>query len=108
MSNPTFVDSQERELFQEAFLGEKVRLFLLEDPVGQYLHHRAKQQIAQAEVDALAVDPDGFRGWFQSRRKLRQIRQRAAVAKALIDFLAEAISNGRNAERELDEYRQPQ
>lgn len=107
MSELSFVDAQERELFQEAMLGEAVRKFLTDDPVGQYLHHRAKQQIAQAEVDALAVDPDGFRGWFQSRRKLRQIRQRAATARALIDFLAEAISNGRNAERELDDYRQP-
>jgi len=108
VADPTFVDAQERDLFNEAVLGEKVRQFLTADPVGQYLHHRAKQQIAQAEIDALAVDPDGFRGWFQSRRKLRQIRQRAATARALIDFLAEAIMNGQNAERELDDYRRPE
>ncbi len=106
MSDINFVDAKERELFQEALLGDAVRKFLTEDPVGQYLHHRAKQLVAQAEVDALAVDPDGFRGWFQSRRKLRVIRQRAALGKAIIDVLAEAIANGRNAERELDEYRQ--
>jgi hypothetical protein len=103
-----FVDERERELFATALLSEKVRQFLLSDPVGRYLHHRAKQQIGQAEIDALTVDPDGWRGWFQAKRKLREIRLRASVAKAFINWLAEAIVDGDNAARELDEYRQPQ
>jgi hypothetical protein len=103
-----FVDDTERELFARAMMSEKVRQFLTSDPVGQYLHHRAKQQIGQAEIDALTVDPDGWRGWFQAKRKLREIRLRASVAKAFINWLAEAIVDGDNAGRELDEYRQPQ
>lgn len=99
--NITFADARERELFAAVQLGEKVRQFLQNDSVGRYLHHRAKVQIAQAEVDALAVDPDGWRGWFQARRRLRLIRQRAEVARAFINWLAEAIVDGDNSEKEL-------
>jgi hypothetical protein len=103
----TFQDERERELFAAAMMSEKVRTFLMNDPVGQYLHHRAKQQIGQAEIDALTVDPDGWRGWFQAKRKLREVRLRAAVARCFINWLSEAIVDGDNAARELDDYRQP-
>lgn len=96
-----FQNERERELFATVQLGDAVRKFLLEDPVGRYLHHRAKQQIGQAEVDALTVDPDGWRGWFQARRKLRVIRQRAAVARAFINWLAEALNDSDIAEKQL-------
>ena len=103
----SFQDEKERELFATALLGEDVRKFLLNDSVGRYLHHRAKAQILQAEIDALEVDPDGWRGWFQARRKLRVIRQRAQVSRAFINWLAEAIMDGRNAEKALEDYRRP-
>lgn len=99
-----FVDETERELFAAARLGEEARAFLSSHPVGRYLHHRAKQMVAQAEVDALDVDPDGW-SWFRARTKLRQIRQRAAVARAFINFIADAIVDGNDAARQLDEYR---
>lgn len=99
-----FVDERERELYGAARLGEDAREFLRSHPVGRYLHHRAKLQIEQAEVDALEVDPDGW-SWIRSRNKLRQIRQRAAVARAFITWLSEAIVDGEYAASELDEYR---
>src|SRR5208283_884648 len=101
-----FVDERERELFATALLGEEVIKFFQQDPVGRYLHHRAKLQVQQAEVDALSVDPDGWRGWWQARRKLRKIRQQAEVARLFITWLADAITGGQNAERELNEYRE--
>ena len=101
---PSFVDERERELFAAATLGEEVRTFLLVHPVGKYLHHRAKQQLQQAEIDALAVDPDAWPR-FRSRNKLRAIRQRADVARAFMSWLAEAIVDGDNSGRELDDYR---
>ena len=82
-------------------LGEKARQFLLNDPVGQYLHERAKIMIRQAEVDALEVDPDGWRGWFHGKRRLRKIRNNAAVARLFINFMGDAIVEGDAAEREL-------
>lgn len=100
-----FVDERERELFAAAMLAEDVRQFLLTHPVGRLLHHRAKQQIKQAEVDALEVDPDGWGGWFRARGKLRQVRQRAEVARVFINWLSEAILDGDNALRELEDYR---
>jgi hypothetical protein len=99
-----FVDEQERTLFATAHLGEEARSFLSGHPVGRLLHHRAKQMIAQAEVDALEVDPDGW-SWFRARSKLRQIRQRAAVGRAFISWIADAIVDGDDAARQLDEYR---
>lgn len=99
-----FIDEKERELFATARLGEDAREFLRAHPVGRYLHHRAKQQIQQAEIDALEVDPDGW-SWLRGRTKLRQIRQRAAVARAFINWIADAIVDGDDAARQLDEYR---
>jgi hypothetical protein len=100
----SFVDERERELFATASLGEDVREFLLVHPVGKYLHHRAKQQLQQAEVDALTIDPDAWPA-FRGRNKLRAIRQRADVARAFMTWMAEAIVDGDNAGRELNEYR---
>lgn len=97
-----FDTEQERDLFHAAVLGEDCREFL-RTPVGRYLLHRAKIQIGQAEVDALEVDPDGWGGWFRARRKLRQIRERAAVARAFINWMAEAIEAGNVAVKELDD-----
>lgn len=100
-----FLDQKEREIFAVAELGERVRTFLLTDPVGRYLHHRAKQQLLQSEIDAAEVDVDGWRGWLYARRKLRTIRQRRAVAQAFINWLSEAIVDGDNAAKELEDYR---
>lgn len=100
-----FVDEREQELFASFQLGEDVLRFCKEDPVGIYLHHRIKQTIQQAEVDALKVDPDGWRGWFFGRAKLRALRQRAQAARLLNDWLADAILDGRRAETELETYR---
>jgi hypothetical protein len=99
-----FIDDKERELFAVATLGEDAREFLRSHPVGRYLHHRAKQMIQQAEIDALAVDTDAW-PHFRGRNKLRQIRERAAVARAFINWLAEAILEGDAASQELEEYR---
>jgi len=99
-----FEDERERELFGAAKLGEDARAFLSGHPVGQLLFHRAKTQIQQAEVDALAVDCDAWPR-FRGRNKLRQIQMRAAIARSFIDWIAEAISDGDQAARELDEYR---
>lgn len=100
----SFVDETERELFAVAKLGEDVRAFLTQHPVGRYLHHRAKLEIENCRNDALEVDPDGW-SWLRARSKLRKIRQRRDVATALINWLADAIVNGDQAARDLEEYR---
>ena len=100
-----FADERERELYATAVLGEDVRKFLTGDPVGQYLHHRAKQTLEQARHDSLAVDPDGFGGWFRARRRLRAIRAQAEAARTLIQWFADAITDGDRAAIELKDYR---
>lgn len=105
-SNLVFQDDRERELYGAARLGEDAKEFLRSHPIGRLLHHRAKQMIGQAEIDALEVDPDSW-PLFRGRNKLRQIRQRAAVARAFINWIAEAIVDGQQATSELDDYRRP-
>ena len=100
-----FIDERERELFAAVMLADDIREFLRASPVGQYLHHRIKITIQQAEVDALKVDPDGLRGWFYSRRKLRAIRAKAEAARTLLGWFGDALSDGNNAEVALKEYR---
>jgi hypothetical protein len=102
-----FVDEKERELFAAVMLGDDIKEFLRATPVGQYLHHRAKLTIQQAEVDALKVNPDGLRGWFYARRKLREIRARADAARMLIGWFGDALADANNAEVALKEYRNP-
>lgn len=102
-----FVDERERELFATVLLGEDLKEFLRVHPAGRYLHHRAKQTIQQAEVDALHVDPDSFGGWFRARIKLRKIRERAAAARMLIGWLGDALVDANQAEAALKEYRTP-
>lgn len=100
----SFIDEKERELFARATLGDDIRDFL-RSPVGRYLHGRAKQQLEESKIDALAVDPDGWRAFFV-RRKLRQIRLRAEIARSFMKWCADAIVDGDHAARELDEYRE--
>jgi len=104
-AQPDFVDEKERELYGRAVLGEEVRQFLRNDSVGQYLHRRAKLTIEQAQIDALDVDPDSFFGWFRAKRKLRKIRLEAAAARLFIQWMGDAIVDGNQAEKELNEYR---
>jgi hypothetical protein len=100
----SFVDEGERELFAVAKLGEDVRAFLTQHSVGRYLHHRAKMEIERCREEALNVDCDAWPR-FRGRNKLRKIQQRRDVATAFIDWLADAIVNGDQAAKELEEYR---
>lgn len=100
----SFVDETERELFAVAKLGEDVRAFLMQHPVGRYLHHRAKLEVETCRTEALEVDLDAW-PLFRGRNKLRKIQQRRDVATAFINWLADAIVNGDQAAKELEEYR---
>jgi hypothetical protein len=99
-----FADETEREIFAVAKLGEDVRAFLTQHPVGRYLHHRAKMEIEHCRTEALEVDVAAW-PFFRGRNKLQAIRQRAAVARAFIDWCADAIVNGDQAGSELEDYR---
>lgn len=94
-----FIDENERLHFANAQLGEQVRAFLV-SPAGRYLHGRAKQQLLQAQEDALTCNPDSFFG----RRKLRKIQRSAEVASLFMQWCADAITEGEASYRELQEY----
>jgi hypothetical protein len=98
-----FIDEKERELFARAQLGSQTRQFLDSD-LGRYLHGRAKQEIEQAQVDALEVDAVSWR-WWRNRHKLLKLQMKAAVARQFLRWIIEAIQDGEIAFQELNEYR---
>jgi len=104
MENIHFEDDREREIFARAALGQQVRDFL-ESPVGRYLHGRCRNEIEQCEVDALealTASDLPLIGRILGRRKMRKIVQRAEIAKNFMRYLADAITDGEQAEKELD------
>ena len=97
-----FINEQERIYFAEAHLGEQARDFLL-SPIGRYLHGRAKQ-IVDLGKDTLAeiedpTTPEGVALW-------KQTKQEMAHAESFMAWLADAMINGDNAAKQLEEYRQ--
>lgn len=95
-----FVDSQEREHFAKAQLGEQVREFL-SGPAGRYLHGRAKQSLEESQEKALECNPHSFFG----RRRLVTIQHEAGIAKSFMTWCADAITEGEFSFKALDDYK---
>jgi hypothetical protein len=95
-----YIDEKERELFARAQLSEQVKDFLV-SPVGRYLHGRARQEVEQAQVDALECNVSRWWG----RRKFNNLQQKAERARSLMRWLADAITDGEVAYQELRDYR---
>jgi hypothetical protein len=93
-----FIDETERQAFARARLGSDVVDFL-HSSSGRYLHGRAKLQIEQAREDALNCNP--YTPW--GRRKWKKIQHDAAVARAFVQWCADAIVDGNHAEQELNQ-----
>jgi|SRR6185503_5115617 len=95
-----YIDEKERELFARAQLSEQVKDFLA-SAVGRYLHGRARQEVEQAQVDALECNVNRWWG----RRKFNEIKQKAERAQSFMRWLADAITDGEVAYQELKDYR---
>jgi len=100
-SSVHFVSEQEREYFAEAHLGEQVRSFLV-SATGRYLHGRAKQVVTDGK-DRLAVldptTPEGVEEW-------KAVKQDMSNAESFMTWCADAMVNGDNAAKQLEEYRE--
>ena len=77
-----------------AIFGREVEMFIDEDPIGQYLITRAKQDIQEAQDELLEVDP-------AKTEDVRKLQFKAAVANSVRRWLGEAIQNGRAAAAQL-------
>ena len=100
-STVAFINEQEREYFAEAHLGEQVRSFLV-SPTGRYLHGRAKEVIARSKDQLAILDPntdEGLAEW-------KVIKQDMANAESFMQWCGDAIVNGDNAAKQLEEYRE--
>jgi hypothetical protein len=95
-----FVDAKEKEFFATAQLGFQVREFLA-GPAGRYLHGRAKLELEDVKNEMLDLYPYSLRGI----RKWRELKVRRLHAENFMRWCADALSEGAQAEKELEEYR---
>lgn len=100
-STVSFINEQEREYFAEAHLGEQVRNFLV-GPTGRYLHGRAKEVIANGKDRLAELDPTTIAGVAE----WKQIKQGMSNAESFMSWCADAMINGDNAAKQLEEYRE--
>jgi hypothetical protein len=63
--------------------------------VGRYLTNRANIAIANAQARMEKVDPE-------DARAVRAIQQDLLVARTALDWIEQAVQNGRNAAAQLD------
>lgn len=96
-----FVDDREKQYFAEAQLGLQVRDFLA-SPAGRYLHGRAKLELEEVKEELLKLNPYSLFG----RRAFKRLKERQAHAENFMRWCAEAITEGVQAERKLEEYRE--
>ena len=94
-----FTSTEQKEYFQEARLGIDFENFLRSD-VGRFLQARAVREYESAKEGILDCNPDSFFG----RRKIKKFQQQAAAADNFLNWCAEAITNGRQAEQLLEDY----
>lgn len=79
----------------EVKLGIELEQFLNSE-TGQYLHGRAAADLHDAWVELEKVDPT-------DPEAIRKTQNKAWVARNFLAWMAEAISNGRNAEQRLQQ-----
>lgn len=107
MADPTqldthieFVSEQEQQFFAEAMLGDEVRDFL-NSTTGRFLHGRAKIVRDKCVSELFELDPYTPEG----KREFEKLKREASIAEYFMQWCAEAIINGNNAESQLSEYR---
>jgi len=100
MPTPEFIDSTEAELFAHAVLGEQAVDFLNSD-LGRLLRGRAEQRKQDAKDAVIGINP--MTPW--GRRKIRKLQFEAAVADQFLQFIAQTVNDGRQAEQQLRQYR---
>ena len=82
-------------LFAEATLGRDAEEFMKSD-IGRYLLGRCQHEIQDAQEKLSVVSP-----W--RRNRIRQLQNEIWRAQSVSGWLAELVSNGRQAEAVLDE-----
>jgi hypothetical protein len=96
-SHLEFSSAAEREQFAQAKLGEDAIAFLT-SPVGRYLRGCAKQEIESLRDALEECNPDSRFG----RRKIRSLQKKAEAARYFETWMAEVISVGEFAYRQLE------
>ncbi|MFA7290902.1 MAG: hypothetical protein WC023_01515 [Rhodocyclaceae bacterium] len=95
MTGNHIIDPQVKALMESAAIGEAARLFLRSD-MGAYLTQRAAAEADEAMSELIDADPG-------DAKLIAAIQQRIRVASQAIGWLVEAMSEGDNALRALEE-----
>lgn len=104
MADPTqleFINETERQYFAEAVVGEEVRQFL-QSSVGRLLHGRAKAEYDECRDKMFSlVDPYTPEG----KREYLRLKAEAWAASKFMQWCAEAVLQGNEAEVMLNNSR---
>ena len=76
--------------FETAVFGREVEDFVDNDRIGQYLVKRAREDLEEAQVALLDVDPE-------DPSEIRRLQNKAAIALSVARWLREAVEQGRAA-----------
>lgn len=89
------------ELEAQELIGRRFREFLASD-VGKYLSGCTEQDIDAAKDELLELNPYSFDSLVDLQNKISQIKRRAEIASALIEYIQEAIVQGNQALHQLE------
>ena len=90
--------SNEDPLVRAAVFGRQVEDFLSSD-IGRHIAARASDEIDAALHQLKSISPRFFWG----RRKIARLQEQIAVAERVISWLADAVTEGRQATQALED-----
>jgi hypothetical protein len=88
--------TQPDEKLEKAIFGREVEEFLTNDRIGKYLVERARSESEAAMAERMLADPADV-------ELNRRLQVRFQVAQSVIDWLGEAITDGEQARKILED-----
>ncbi|MCR4308116.1 MAG: hypothetical protein NUV80_06165 [Candidatus Berkelbacteria bacterium] len=82
-------------------LGKEAEVFIQSD-LGKYIDGCSKQDMESAKQALLDLDPYAFKDLVELQNKIVSLQTQAKLAMKVIDYFAETINRGKQAEHQLE------